>query len=289
MALLAACIALSLDAAAGSYRRIVSTNLCADEYVFRLVPRDHIAALSYEATDRHPQVSTIADKAVGIRTIHPSAETILALKPDLVVMFAGTNQRLRVTLRQLHVPVLDVPWSNSLADIRSTAQILGDQLGNPSVAQAMLADMAAKLSEARRHAPARPVRTILYQPNGYALTPSYTDEILAAAGGTNVAATLQTGRSGTLPVEAVVAAAPDLLILGGESEVGSALAYRVLRHPALKALQGRTLMRFSQMPQLLCAGPWAADAAPVFTRLVRDADALRRHRAGRLAPPVPGH
>lgn len=288
MALLTGCIAVTLDAVAGPYRRIVSTNLCADEYVFRLVPRDHIAALSYEATDRHPLVSTIADKAAGIRTIHPSAETILALKPDLVVMFAGSNQRLRLTLRQLHVPVLDVPWSNSLEDIRSATRMLGDQLGNPAAAQAMLADMAAKLAVARRQAPATPVRTILYQPNGYALTPTYTDEILAAAGGTNVATSL-TGRSGTLPVEAVVTAAPDLLILGGENEVGNALAYRVLRHPALKSLQGRTLMRFSQMPQLLCAGPWAADAAPVFARLVRDADALRRHRAGRLAPPETGH
>jgi len=47
-------------------QRIVSTFLCTDEYVFRLVPRAHIAALSYLAADTHPVVSTIADKVKGI-------------------------------------------------------------------------------------------------------------------------------------------------------------------------------------------------------------------------------
>lgn len=286
MALLAGGIAVSLDAAAGPYRRIVSTNLCADEYVFRLVPRDHIAALSYEATDRHPQVSTIADKAAGIRTIHPSAETILALKPDLVVMYAGTNQRLRATLKQLHIDVLDVPWADSLADIRSATMMLGDSLGNPAAAKALLAAMDAKLAAARAAAPHGRVRAILYQPNGYARVSGYADEILAIAGGDDMAPALLKGARGTLPVETVVAAAPDLLILGGESEVGSALAYRVLHHPALQTLQGRSLMRFQRLPELLCAGPWAADAVTSFTTLVNDAAALR---AARLAPPASGH
>lgn len=286
MALLVGGIAVTLDAAAGPYRRIVSTNLCADEYVFRLVPRDHIAALSYEATDRHPLVSTIADKAAGIRTIHPSAETILALKPDLVVMYAGTNQRLRTTLKQLHIAVLDVPWADSLADIRGATLMLGDSLGNPAAAKALLAGMDAKLAAARAVAPQKRVRVLLYQPNGYARTATYTDEILAAAGGDDMAPTLLKGARGTLPVEAVVAAAPDLLILGGEGEVGSALAYRVLHHPALQTLQGRSLMRFQRLPELLCAGPWAADAAAPFSDLIRRAAALR---ATNLAPPAPGH
>ena len=49
------------NSAAAAPQRIVSTNVCADEYVFRLVPRGRIAALSFEAGDRKPVVSTIAD------------------------------------------------------------------------------------------------------------------------------------------------------------------------------------------------------------------------------------
>src|SRR5512137_1121104 len=51
--------------------RVVSTFLCTDEYVFRLVPRAHIAALSFEAGDRHPVVSTIVDRVRGIAQIRP--------------------------------------------------------------------------------------------------------------------------------------------------------------------------------------------------------------------------
>src|SRR6185369_5849805 len=89
-------------------RRVVSTFLCTDEYVFRLVPRGHIAALSFEAGDRHPVVSTIANKVDGIAQIRPSAETVLRLKPDLVVMQIGALERLRLTLKTLGVPMLDL-------------------------------------------------------------------------------------------------------------------------------------------------------------------------------------
>ena len=56
--------------AASGPRRIVSTFLCTDEYVFRLVPRSRIAALSYLAGDTHPVVSTIANKVGDLSLIH---------------------------------------------------------------------------------------------------------------------------------------------------------------------------------------------------------------------------
>src|ERR1051325_3714026 len=99
-------------------RRIVSTFLCTDEYVFRLVPRDRIAALSYLAGDTHPVVSTIADKVKGIPLVRASAESVLALKPDLVITYQATNARLRQQLMDAGVKVFEVPWASSLSDIR---------------------------------------------------------------------------------------------------------------------------------------------------------------------------
>ncbi|MBU6298130.1 MAG: ABC transporter substrate-binding protein [Alphaproteobacteria bacterium] len=260
-------------------QRVVSTFLCTDEYVFRMVPRERIAALSYEATDRHPVVSTIADRAKGIRTIHPSTETVLALHPDLVVMYAGTNPRLHDNLRKLSIPILDLPWANSLADIRSITTMLGEKLGAPETAKAMLADMDRKIDAARAGAPRPPVRGILYEPNGYASVGSITSEIMAISGIADVAPKDELTRQGTLPVEAVIAAAPDLLILGGEARIGSARAYTILHHPALRALKGRTVMEFAGMTPLLCPGPWSLDAAKTFGDLARKARALARKRA----------
>ncbi len=84
--LLCAAAAAFVPVQAAAPQRVVSTFLCTDEYVYRLVPRGAIAALSYEAVDRHPVVSTIADAAAGIPTIRPSTETVMARRPDLVVM-----------------------------------------------------------------------------------------------------------------------------------------------------------------------------------------------------------
>src|SRR3569832_373351 len=88
-------LALLAGGAEAAPQRIVSINLCTDEYVFRLVPRSRITALSVLAADHHPVVSTIADQVAGIRTIRQTSEEVLGLKPDLVVLDAGTNARVR--------------------------------------------------------------------------------------------------------------------------------------------------------------------------------------------------
>src|SRR5258707_1845378 len=129
-------------------QRIVSTNLCADESVFRLVARGHIAALSFEAGDRHPVVSTIVDQVAGIPQIRPSTEAVLNYRPDLVVMFAGTFPKLRAHLAALGVPVLEVAYDTSLDGIRNTTRMLGARLGAPAAAERLLADMDRKLAQA---------------------------------------------------------------------------------------------------------------------------------------------
>ena len=261
-------------------QRVVSTFLCTDEYVYRLVPREHIAALSYEATDRRPVVSTIADAARGIRTIRPSTETVMSLKPDLVVMYAGTNTRLHLNLSRLHVPILDVPWADSIADVRSVTRMLGSKLGDPARAQALLDEMDRKIAQARAEAPRPPVKAILYEPQGYASMQGLTGEVMQIAGIANAAPPGEMTRTGQLPVEAVIARAPELLILGGEERQGSARAYTILHHPAFKALEGRTHMEFATLTPLLCPGPWSLDSAQTLGNLARRAHALA-HRKGR--------
>jgi iron complex transport system substrate-binding protein len=269
-----AATSLILPAFAAPPHKVVSTFLCTDEYVFRLVPRERIAALSYEAVDRKPVVSTIVDAAAGIPVIRPSTETVLKLKPDLVVMYAGTNPRLHLNLQKLGVPVLDVPWANSLADVRAVTKMLGEKLGAPDRAAALLADMDRKIAAARRGASQPPVRTILYEPQGYATVQGVTEEVMQIAGLVNAAPPAQLTASGQMPVEAVVAAAPELLILGGEERSGSARAYAILHHPAFKALKGKTHMEFAGLTPLLCPGPWSLDSAAPLAELGRKARAL---------------
>jgi iron complex transport system substrate-binding protein len=244
-----------------------------------MVPRGRIAALSFEATDRNPVVSTIADEARGIPAIRPSAEAVLNYAPDLVVMYAGTMPQLHAQLAKVGVPVLDVSWANSLADVRSVTAMLGEKLDARDRAAQMLAEMDRKIAAAKAHAPHPPVATLIYEPNGYAGAGAVTDEIMAFAGLRDVAHDLGLTRLDTLPVETVIARAPELLILSGDPHAQNARADLVQHHPALKALDGRSYTAWARLTPLLCPGPWSVDAAATFTALGREARKLAHAKA----------
>jgi len=262
-----AALILTINPAVSAPRKIVSTFLCTDEYVFRMVPRDHIAALSFEAADRHPVVSTIADDVTraGIPTIRPSAETVMNYDPDLVVMYAGTMPALHAALARAHVAVLDVPWANSLADVRRVTAMLGDRLDARGRAGAMLAEMDRKIAQAKAQAPHPPVRTLIYEANGYSGSGAMTDELMTDAGLVDAAAGMAPTRLDTVPVESVLANPPELLILSGDESVTNSRADLVQHHPALKAFKGTTA--WAKLTPLLCPGPWSADAAETFVAL----------------------
>lgn len=262
-------------------KRIVSTFLCTDEYVFRLAPRGSIVALSSAALDDRPVVSTIFTAAQGMRAIHPDTETVLNLRPDLVVMYAGVNPRLRANLERLKVPLLEIAWANTLADIRTITRQVGESLGASGKAEAMLSAMDRKLAEAAARAPHPAITALLYQPNGYVGGGTYVDEIMRAAGLENLAPTVKPNRAGVLSVETVVATAPALLILGGDGSRDGAFAYRIQRHPGLKALRGRTRIAPASLNALLCPGPWSANAAETFADLADGPRTLARPGARR--------
>jgi len=265
------CMLLAGGSVHAAPQRVVSTHLCTDEYVFRLVPRNHITALSYLAGDRSPVVSTIADQVRGIDLIRGSSEEVLTRSPDLVVLYEGTNPRLREHLVEAHIPFIEIPWADSLAQVRAVTRKLGVELDATDRASAMLRDMDRTLALAHTFAAEALVPTIIYEPNGYATEGGLADEIMAAAGLSNAAPGMSPTRSGTIPVEALVAAAPELLILDGTHGRARSEADLVLHHPAILALAGRTSIETLTLTSLLCPGPWSVGVAPALARLGRSA------------------
>jgi len=262
--------------ASAAPQHVVSLLVCTDEYVFRLLPRERIAALSYLAADRHPVVSTIADQVTGIALIRQNAESVLARHPDLVVTYQGVNQELHALMGAAGVPVLDLPWANSLDDVRIVTHLLGERLGEPVRANALLADMDRKLAAARVTTPSPPVATLIYEPNGYITADGVTNEILKASGLHNAGPDMHQTRLGTVPVEAIVASPPELLILNDSREASPARADMLLGHPALAALEKQSYVARLSLTPLLCPGPWSADAAASFVALGRKVALARR-------------
>ena len=253
-------------------QRIVSTNLCTDEYLFRLVPPTRIAALSELAGALHPEVSNIAHRIGSIRRISPSAEEVLNLRPDLVLLYQGVNPRLAAQLKAAGVRVFVVPWAHSLAEVATVTRLLGQVLGVPARAKALLAAMARNLAAAKALAPRPPVSALIYEPNAYAPSGAIVSALMGVAGLRNAAPALAHSRQGTIPLEVVIAARPALLILNQMKEVTPSLADAALQDPALAALKGHTRIVRVDLRGLLCAGPWLGRTA---LRLARLAHATR--------------
>lgn len=215
--------------------RIVSLNLCTDELVLLLADRDRIASLSFLAAD--PASSVMAAEVRGIRLNHGLAEEVLPLHPDLVLAGAGAHAAGYTVnlLRRLGYRVVTLPLATSLADVPIHIRMVAKAIGERGRGEALIARFRAAMAAIPPVAGPKPLAA-LYEANGIS---SGADTLAAsairAAGFTNLA-----GRRGLrglayLPLETVIAARPDLLVLGRAGRNLPSLAAQALKHPAIRA------------------------------------------------------
>ena len=239
-------------------QRIVSTNVCADQLALLLADRARVISVSRMAVE--PQISHYADIARTIPVNNARAEEIVELKPDLILGDIYTGKGANRLAATLGVPLHIVGWSTSIADVRTILRDAGKAIGEPERAERVIADMDARI--ARAHVvKSRPMTALVYEPNGItSSTGTLTHDVLTAAGLTNLAPKLMDGSYGTVPLEIVVASAPELLILDDSYTGTSSRAQGILRHPAFKSLAGRTTMFTLPSNLWICPGPWVAEA-----------------------------
>jgi iron complex transport system substrate-binding protein len=255
----AAALAILLAAAASRAEqpnRIVSANLCADRLVMALADRDRIVSLSKFATD--PSLSTVAEQARGIPLNHADAEEIAASHPDLVIFGQYTQKASSDMLKGLGYQVYMLPHPRDLAGMRKTIRDLAARLGVPERGEALVNDIDTQINALPAH---KPSRAVFYAAGGWTTgKPSLADDLLHHFGAVNLASEAGIGTNGTLPLEKLIASAPDLIVvetMGDKTQVS--LAEQLLEHPALAE---RTIRRLD-MPMKLwdCADGSLVDAA----------------------------
>lgn len=253
---LAAAAALLLPAAAAALpQRVVSLNLCADQFLVLLLPPERIAALSPLADD--PTLSAVADQARRIRRVRPSAEAVLPLAPDLAVAGPWGGAGAAAALARRGVPVLRLGLAEDFPAIRAQLIRLGEALGERARAEAIAAEMDGALA-ALPPAPAERPRALLWQARGFAPGQgTLAAAVLDAAGFANAA---PFRGYGFVPLERLLAAPPDLLVTappGGSASLSTAVTH----HPAIAAAG---LARASLDPAwLACGSPYTVRAAIV--------------------------
>jgi len=236
-------------------RRIVTTNLCADRLVLQLADRENVVSVSRFAAD--PEVSTVAATAQGIPVNQGDAEDIVALHPDLVVMGAFNSQLTAAMLQSLGIRVYLLPLAESIEAARSAIRGLAAELGLVGRGQRMIADMDARLGALPRRAHA--VRSAVYQAGGWSAgRGTMADDLFGRIGFINVAAEAGIAGFGALPLESLVASAPDLIVFESMGDGPPSVAAELLRHPALS----RRIARVSVPMRLwACPDPALVDAA----------------------------
>lgn len=265
--------AAGLGAAPAAPRRIVSLNPCLDALLVHLADRRQIAGIS--RLSRDPQGSTIAGIAATLPVAGETAEEVLRLRPDLVLASTHTALATRRALQRLGVEVVAFGPPSTVDESLSQVRQVAARVGRPARGEALGVRITAALDGAAARGARRPEMLLLLS-GGLAAGPgSLPDDLLRRLGIANAAPRLGLTGWTPAPVEALLAAPPEVLVrAGGAREAGR--PDRITRHPALDRLGGRVLT--AEIPErlLFCGGPSLVEAA---TRLAAIRDQALERRA----------
>ncbi|MCA1561362.1 MAG: ABC transporter substrate-binding protein [Acidobacteria bacterium] len=194
--------------------RIISAIPAVTEMLFAIGARPQVVAVG--SFDNYPP--EIAGLARVGALIDPDLEKMLALRPDLVVVY-DTQVDLRRQLERARIPVFRYRHAG-LADVTATVRELGARVGRPAAAEAVAADIERSLAAIRtRVAGLRPPRTLvvfgrekgalrgIYASGGV----GFIHDMVEAAGGTNIFADVRR-ESVQATSELILARSPDVIL-----------------------------------------------------------------------------
>lgn len=243
----------ALPAMAQTPRRVVTVNLCLDQLALRLAAPGQLVGVSYLAHD--PRISVLVDRAREIAPVRATVESILALRPDLVIVDANSHANLRRLLRGAGVALLEVPWAASLEEAETLIARVASALGREPQGRALVDEMqTARRAFAWTGQPVA-LAAVLQPDQGTTGKGSLMDELLRMAGLRNLAAEIGLPAYGRMSLETVLAGQPDLLVLDTQGNANPARATEFIDHHALRALDGRVKIAAMPFKYAVCAGP----------------------------------
>ncbi len=237
--------------------RIASLTLASDEILSELVAPARIVCLTSLADD--PGISNVASfypkHIPRLRAADP--ERIIGLNPDLVCVAPFNSADFLKVMERSGLPTYRNDGIFSMADIETSILQLGNKVGEPERARAMVDRMRERrqaLAERDQKVARRP--RILYWSAGFTAGRRTTiDDIICDAGGANVAAERNLEGSAEISPEQVLAANPEIILQcrwsgderGGNIELHPLLRnLQAVREKRVISIEGRYLTSISQ-------------------------------------------
>jgi iron complex transport system substrate-binding protein len=164
-------------------------------------------------------------------------------------------------LQRLGYPVLELDIAYSLDDVREQIRAAAGALGVAAAGEHMIATLNQRIAAVpSRPAAQRPLAAV-YGPNGFTPGPrTLSGALITLAGFENLAARAGIEYWGSLSLEDLLLARPQVLIVEAERPGAHALATQILAHPALAKLRREITVAEVPRPLWSCPGPWIADA-----------------------------
>jgi iron complex transport system substrate-binding protein len=237
-ALLLSALGFAAARADAALPRVASINLCADQLVLEVAAPEQIVTLSWLASD--PEESALAALAAHYPRNYGAAEELLRFAPDVVIAGTYTASYAREVLERLGFAVVELPPAETVAAIERNVRTVAAALERRERGTEVVAAIETALARSREHAPSRAITAIVLRPGSFTIgAGSLADELMGLAGLRNIAAEQGLDRWGSLSLESLLKAEPELLILTGYRRLEPSLANAALQHPALATLEAR--------------------------------------------------
>lgn len=215
-------------------QRVVSINLCMDQFLLDLADPSQIASLTYMS--HNPQVSLRWKEARRYPANHVQTEEVIRYNPDLILSGMFTRRIMARALEVLGYRLLSLPPATSFAEIRTQIRTIAAALGQPARGESLITEMDQRLSELAAGAPAQRQTGAIYHVNSLTFgAGTLEDDILRAAAIDNLATRLKWQSWRYMPLETLLVEQPDIVILGQSDPGPPSLARRFFEHPALAA------------------------------------------------------
>lgn len=263
-------LTLTASVALADPHRVVSLNVCTDQMAMLVAAEGQLYSVSHLAVD--PSVSTMADTARQYTINYGLAEEIFMMKPDLVLAGTYTTRSTVELLRKLGIAVEEFAPATSFDEVRANFRRMGQLLGRKEKVQSILARFDAEI-DALAAQPPTGKTVALYYANSYTSgSGTLVDAVVEAAGVGNIARRLGLSGTARLPLEALILASPDIVVLGDHRYSRPALAEANFSHPAFEAFISNKTVLTIPPPATICGGPFTVDAARFLRKAADEGD-----------------
>jgi cobalamin transport system substrate-binding protein len=287
-------LALGTGAALQRPARVISVIPAVTEMLFAMGAGDQVVGVS--SYDRYPPEVASRERVGAL--LDPNIERILALKPDLVIVY-GTQQEFIARLGRAGIPTFEYQHAG-LADITVTMRRLGQRVGRAQESERLAAQVEREIAEIRKQVAGRPrpKTAIVFDRESGSLRSMYASagigfmhDMLEAAGGADVFAD-QKRQSLQLSAETLLARAPEVIIEVKTSEGWSPerIASELSVWKALSALPAVRTGRVHILTddRLSIPGPRVAEAIRLLARVLHPSavrsGGTKRERAAASEP-----